>query len=724
MKVGDKCVYAYKSAAHADWMDEYIGAPCEIELIEGISIKVRFTNGDYCFLHHEDLKLDAPELNMTTTTEEQQNIWEPQYDKYAVIDFETTVNAPDIYKFRGSAAYNGNKAVAMGLKVYNRPDIETAHVAEGALRRSLECPTDTLIVGHNIKFDLQYAYKSTRSWTSSPVWDTSVAHYMMTGQTKKMPSLNEVAEFYGLGAKTDEVKDLWDMGVKTEDIEVDVLIPYLRQDVHLTERVYLAQQKRLEDMPWLRDHILRVSSSSCFLGACETNGLPIDGGKLYMQSNVVKHEMDEAKLNLYKYAEERYKIVSDRDLWDPTTPSNLGKLLFDLPITIEDYEPAGRILKSGKVASRRRKLEFKYDPPADPLHLKLTALPIPKTASGAIQTSEELLDTMEAIRPELVGYIKTYRGMSKLHGTYMVPTQDFYSAAKKLHPSFHITTTNTGRSSSSGPNAQQIPPELEKCILPNMATQYLVKADFKQLQMCGAAMLSGDKQLTEDINFGRDVHYETGKMVFGWKKPEDMTKEDRRIVKNVNFGLLFGGKAAGLAKQTGVDKKVAQQCIDAFYERYPRVKEWVDTNIHMVEAIAVPAEGEFINGDQVREAFLKTPAGRILRFVEHEVPAWVARKTGRGIGFSPNEIANYPVQAYCDGDIALTYLAILSTTPGDRHYTPINFVHDSVWVLTSDVEKCKVQLQSALDELNDKMKLSVPLKLDFTVENYNGDKVG
>jgi len=647
--------------------------------------------------------------------------WNPDYTKYSVIDMETTVKAPSAYKFSATPAFKHNKIVAVGIKRSDMPYDEW-HMTDGQRAVDME-NTTRILVGHNIKFDL--GYTATHGTVQlGAVWDTGIAHYMMTGQKARMPSLNEVAEFYGLGQKKEGVKDLWDMGMQTENIEKHILMDYLKQDVMLTEAIYLKQQERLQTLPKLREHILRVSTASTYIAACEYNGLPVSWYKLHSAHSSAESAAKSDKVKLYEYAEERYKVpLESRELWDPTTPSNVGKLLFDLPLEIQDFEPAGRVLKNGQVAKRRRKIDFVYNPPEDEHHKNMASLPVPRTKSGQIQTSDDLLDLMVGVTP-VTDLVRGYRSSSKLYSTYMKPSMEFVLAAGeyRLLPTFHLTTTVTGRSSSSGPNAQQLPPELEACITARVAGEFIVKADFKQLQICGVAMLSKDPQLIDDLNNGRDVHFETGKSVFGWTVESDMNKEDRRIVKNTNFGLIFGGKAAGIARQTGVDKKIVQQCIDAFYSRYPGVKTWVDKNIQLVETLAVPAENEFINGAQVREAYLQTPAGRVLRFTEHEAPEWVQRKTGKSLAFSPNEIANYPVQAYTDGDLALIYLAILGTA-SNPVFTPINFVHDSVWVLTKDPQKTKVQLLEALDTLNTKMGLSVPLKLDFTVEDHEGNKV-
>lgn len=653
-----------------------------------------------------------------------QDLWAPDYTNYVVIDAETTIKAPAPFKFKAHPAFIGNKVVAWGWQAHVHKELVTQYGGgRGAMLPKSNKPM--LLVGHNIKFDLQYM----RRWAAPDqnkhlIWDTGVAHYMMTGQRVKMPSLNDVAAFYDLGAKLDNgVKDLWDMGVQTEDIDPKVLTKYLEQDVALTHKVFLAQMERLKDLPKLRDHILRVSTASIFLAQCELNGIPFDRSGVLATAMQAEKDIADAKAALYEVAEARYSIPSTvRDMWDPTTPSSIGKLLFDLPITVEDWEPAGRVLKSGKIAKRRRRIPTEYKAKRDNINDTMSKLPVPKTASGAIQTSDDLLDALSKLRADIVEPVRKYRANLKLYSTYLAPTLE-WGVYGSVFPSYHLTTTATGRSSSAGPNAQQFPPELEKHLVPVTPGHYMVKADFKQLQICGVAMLSKDSQLIDDLNAGRDVHYETGKTVFGWKDPSEMNKEDRRVVKNTNFGLIFGGKAAGLARQTGVAKHLVQACIDAFYARYPTVKTWVEANQEMVEAIAAPAEGEFINGVQVREAFMQTPAGRILRFTEREAPDWVRRRTGKQLAFSPNEIANYPVQAYSDGDIALTYLAILGMVP-NAPFTPINFVHDSVWVQTTDVDATKKVLLEALDELNTKMGLSVPLKLDFIVEDINGKQIG
>jgi DNA polymerase-1 len=398
------------------------------------------------------------------------------------------------------------------------------------------------------------------------------------------------------------------------------------------------------------------------------------------------------------------------------TPTFLGKALFNEPITITQEEAHLRVLKNGQPAKRKRKIDIEYKPKQVAwMDSSLKEI----GGNGQIKVPAELLATasMSLGDEHFSKAVLDYRSAEKLLNTYLDPIRDFRTKAESecVHPQFNLTSTNTGRTSCAKPNAQNLPPEVEKMI--TGGTYKIVKADFKQLQIVGLALVTKDAQLIDDLQNGRDIHYETGKTVFNWTDPNQMNKADRRVVKNTNFGLIFGGSAGGIARQTGVDKKTVAQCINAFYSRYPGVKEWHDKIKDEALEKATPIPEEFNEcGDQVRETYLRTPLGRLLRFEERDAPAWLKARTKRSIAFSPNEIVCYPIQGYTDGDLVPAFIVECNDYVGNSWFIPINMVHDSLWLLTTDPERTKVELNKAVERLNTSLGLKVPLALDITVE--------
>lgn len=634
--------------------------------------------------------------------------WTPNYDEAVVHDVETTINAPPGFKFAADPRYSGNKVV-MGCYTsdgktfgfYDQAKIDAGFGPENF---------GHIVVGHNFKFDAQYL-----GYCPNLCWDTGIAHYVLTGQRAKFPSLETVAAHYGLGTKTVPMSELWDIGFKTEDMDPGFLAKYVVGDVKLTYDVYQKQLEATKETPMTRLLIMHCSMAANALADAEMTGLPIHRPSLQALHD---KETDHATKLLHEcdtHVSAWYGFPSGYVL--PLTPKNLGCVLHGLPITIEERRPSGRVLKSGKVSKRLEVIKTEYKNRSG-CH---ATLPVLRTASGAIRVDEDVLKAHADAGSIIAKNMMEIRSSQKLTSTYTGPALEYMNATgfDCIHSKFNMTTTNTGRTSSTGPNVQNLPPEVEKCIRAPKG-KYLVKADFSQLQICGLAMVSGDEQLIFDVNNDVDIHYETGKSVYHWKTPGDMTKETRRVVKNVNFGLIFGGTARGLSYQTGVDVGTIQLLINAFKKRYKKAYDFGKELAKQMEDTARPSEGEFIDGVQVREAFHMTPSGRLLRFVERLAPAWLAKKTGKPLSFSPNEIANYPIQGYTDGDLAVQFLAFMYWN-GIRI---INLVHDAYWFLTDDHYKLIMDVTALLDRFNKTLRLKVPLKLDFSVEDSDGNKIG
>jgi len=317
--------------------------------------------------------------------------------------------------------------------------------------------------------------------------------------------------------------------------------------------------------------------------------------------------------------------------------------------------------------------------------------------------------------------VVSYRTKNKLLGTYVSPFLHTSSVQGTIHPKLNTTTTATGRLSSSNPNGQNQPPASRELICAERFDSDIVEIDFKQLEMVGAATLSGCPSMIEAINNGEDLHYNSGRSVMGWTDPSDMVAKDRKLVKNVNFGVLYGGKAKGLAAQTGVSTTIIQSLIDSFYKAYPGVRVWQKSLFKWV--VDNMRTHDICKGEQRYASTYTLPISqRRFTFVENEAPQWVKSTTGRGYSFSPNHTANYPIQGFAGGDLvmwALTWLwrAIRVSGYSDK-VKFIMTVHDSIVLEVQHGTHVDVITKAMCAETVKHFNLPVPLECDVESGQY------
>ncbi len=211
---------------------------------------------------------------------------------------------------------------------------------------------------------------------------------------------------------------------------------------------------------------------------------------------------------------------------------------------------------------------------ANILFNKLKLPPVKKTKTG-YSTDIEVLIELSKIH-ELPRLIIDYRELFKLKSTYIEPLSSYISHDGRIHPTFSQTTTATGRLSCYNPNLQNIPArgrwgkKLRKAFVSPEGYK-LYSFDYSQIELRILAHLSGDENLRKIFAENRDIHYETAKFLFG---KEEISEDERRVAKTVNFGITYGISPYGLSKSIGVDIDVAKRMIDSYYSRFPGVREW------------------------------------------------------------------------------------------------------------------------------------------------------
>lgn len=207
---------------------------------------------------------------------------------------------------------------------------------------------------------------------------------------------------------------------------------------------------------------------------------------------------------------------------------------------------------------------------------------IRKTPKGAPSTSEKVLQELAEQGFELPQVILEHRGLAKLKSTYTDKLPEMIDPRTgRVYTSYHQAVAATGRLSSSAPNLQNIPVRTEEgrrirqAFVPESGW-IMLAADYSQIELRIMAHLSGDEGLLRAFAEGRDIHRATAAEVFGKGDPEKVSDEQRRSAKAINFGLIYGMSAFGLARQLGIERGEAQQYIDRYFERYPGVRAFME----------------------------------------------------------------------------------------------------------------------------------------------------
>lgn len=204
-----------------------------------------------------------------------------------------------------------------------------------------------------------------------------------------------------------------------------------------------------------------------------------------------------------------------------------------------------------------------------------------KTKTG-YSTAVDVLERLAPIAP-VVSKILDYRQITKLQSTYVIGLQDAILEDGKIHTRYVQDLTQTGRLSSTDPNLQNIPVRLEqgrlirKAFVPSLEDSVLLASDYSQIELRVLAHISKDEHLIEAFQKGVDIHTSTAMRVFGIEKAEDVTANDRRNAKAVNFGVVYGISDFGLSNNLGITRKEAKEYIDTYFERFPGIKNYMET---------------------------------------------------------------------------------------------------------------------------------------------------
>ena len=423
--------------------------------------------------------------------------------------------------------------------------VPLAHTYEGAprqisrrkalekLRPLLEAERP-LTVGQNLKFD-RNILAGYGIELNGIAHDTMLQSYVLDSVATRH-DMASLAKKY-LDTSVSSYEDVAGKGVKQvpfSQVAIADAAAYAAEDADVTLRLHRTLWPQLAGEPGLRELYTRIEIPLFHvLARMERNGVMIDTDMLARQSAELAQQMQAVEQQAYQVADETFNIGS---------PKQIRAILYEK------------------------------------MKLPVTA----KTPTGEPSTAESVLQELAAAGHELPALILRHREFSKLKSTYTDRLPEQVSPVSgRVHTSYHQAVAATGRLSSSDPNLQNIPIRTEAGRKIRQAFiaapgNRLLAADYSQIELRIMAHLSGDATLLAAFAAGSDIHRATAAEVFGVTLDE-VGPEQRRAAKAINFGLIYGMSAFGLARQLGIDRSAARRYVDTYFERSPGVKEYMDT---------------------------------------------------------------------------------------------------------------------------------------------------
>ncbi|MBO6557609.1 MAG: DNA polymerase I [Pseudomonadales bacterium] len=395
----------------------------------------------------------------------------------------------------------------------------------------LEDPERT-IVGQNLKYDISVMANHGVE-VKAKIFDTMLESYVLNSVASRH-NMDDLALKY-LGVSTVHFEDIAGKGAKQltfNQIDIDKAGPYAAEDADITLRLHEVLWPKLEAEETLRSVYLDIELPLVpLLSRVEREGVLLDEEQLHRQSRELEKRLSELEQEAYGLAGEEFNLGSTKQL---------QQIFFE----------------------------------------KLGLPIIKKTPKGQPSTAEPVLQELALDYP-LPAVIMAYRGLSKLKSTYtdQLPKQ-IAASTGRIHTSYHQAVAATGRLSSTDPNLQNIPIRTEegrrvrKAFVAPQGYKVMA-ADYSQIELRIMAHLSGDEGLVKAFKEGLDIHKATAAEVFGGSI-DSVTDEHRRSAKAINFGLIYGMSAFGLARQLNISRGDAQDYIDLYFERYPGVRAYMD----------------------------------------------------------------------------------------------------------------------------------------------------
>jgi DNA polymerase-1 len=485
---------------------------------------------------------------------------------------------------------------------------------------------DLVMIGQNIKYDL-LILKWYGVEPKATMYDTMLAHYLIEPEGRR--SMDLLSAQY-LGYQPVSITELIGKKGKDQgtmrDVEIEKVKEYAGEDADVTLQLkhtfmpIVAQKKVGKVLDEIENPLLKV------LTDIEFEGVKIDVDFLNEYSKELEREAKVFEDKVYATAGLKFNLAS---------PKQLGEVLFD---------------------------KLQLDPSAK------------KTKTGQYQTGEDVLVKLAAKGHEIADNIVGFRELTKLKNTYVDSLPLLINPKTgRVHTNYAQAVAVTGRLSSTNPNLQNIPirtdrgREIRKAFVPRDADHVLLSADYSQIELRIVAAISGDPNMMDAFKTGKDIHTATAAKVFNVPENE-VTKDMRRKAKSVNFGIIYGQGAFGLADNLGISRSEAKEIIDNYKKEFPNIQKYMDDTIRFAQA----------NG------YVETLMGR---------KRWLKDITSSNFtvrGYAERNAINSPIQGTAADMIKLAMIAIhKKLKASDLKGKMILQVHDE---LVFDVPKNEVEI--------------------------------
>ncbi len=502
-----------------------------------------------------------------------------------------------------------------------------------------------LIIGQNIKYDL-LVLRNYGVEIKAPLFDTMLAHYLIEpDQRHGMDAMAEVYLNYSPISISTLIGKKGAGQLNMRNVPIEKVVDYAAEDADIT----LQLKKKLE--PNLKDDSLKVFQEIEMpllrvLADMESEGVRIDKDFLNNYSKDLEDELAILEKDIFALAGISFNISS---------PKQLGEVLFE---------------------------KLKLDPKAK------------KTKTGQYQTGEDVLTDL-ASKHDIAKKIIEFRQLQKLKSTYVDALPELINKKTgRVHTSFNQAVAATGRLSSTNPNLQNIPirtdkgKEVRKAFIPEDGN-ILLSADYSQIELRLIAAISKEEGMIEDFKKGLDIHTATAAKVFGVPL-EQVDKDMRRKAKMVNFGIIYGISAFGLAQRLEIPRKEAAEIIENYFKQYPGIKRYMNDTI----------DNARVNG------YVETVMGR--RRYTRDINS--GNQTVRG--FAERNAINAPIQGSAADLIKLAMIKIHKKLKEQNFKSKMILqVHDELLfdVVPDELETLK---NLVIHEMQDAIQLDVPILVE------------
>ncbi len=507
-------------------------------------------------------------------------------------------------------------------------------------------------IGQNLKYDI-LVLKNYDIAVKGKIFDTMLAHYLI--EPDKRHNMDILAEGYLNYSPVSIETLIGKKGVKQgnmRDVEIEKVVEYAGEDADVTLQLKdifepIVKERGLEKLLHeVENPLIDV------LADMERTGVKIDTESLKEFSSLLGGEVVEIEKKIFEQAGMQFNIAS---------PKQLGEVLFD---------------------------KLKLDPKAK------------KTKTGQYATGEEILGRL-AYEHKIASDILDYRELQKLKSTYIDALPELISKRDgRIHTSYNQAVAATGRLSSTNPNLQNIPirtergKEIRKAFVKKDDNHLIMSADYSQIELRIMASFSKEENMINAFRNGIDIHSTTASKVFSVGLDE-VTSDMRRKAKMVNFGIIYGISAFGLAQRLGIKRTEAGEIIDSYFEQFPAIKKYMDDTINMAR----------------EQEFVETILGRRRYMADINSRNMTLR------GYAERNAINAPIQGSAADMIKVAMINIHRWMKEEKLQSRmIMQVHDE---LVFDVEKSETEIMKT--NIAEFMKTAIPLEVPMEIGIGTGD---